>query len=217
MNPKGGFTAIIAAGVVALLAVSMGPGLMERWSGPAPLPALPPAETQAATHLPFGPVRPARALPGIYITLSDGTKQRLDNLLAGHWTVVQLIFTGCSTTCPVQGAIFQETQKRLDAIDGDVRLLSISIDPLGDTPELLEKWRRQFEAGNRWQAAVPQIDDLGALLDVLGGRGEGVDIHNARAYFINPRGELQYITEEMPSPKFLTNLARDALKSSAGN
>lgn len=214
-NPK--VVVAIAAGVALLLAAIPGIGLVAHWSSPSAAPILPPAETgAAATHLPFGPVRPTRAVPDMVVTLSNGSARQLRDVLTGHWTLVQLMFTGCSTTCPVQGAIFQETQKRLVAVDGDVRLLSLSIDPLGDTPARLAEWQRQFAAGERWQAAVPRLEDLGPLLDVLGGRGDGVDIHNARVFVITPNGELAYITEEMPAPQALADLARDALDSSAG-
>jgi protein SCO1/2 len=59
---------------------------------------------------------------------------------------------------------------------------------------------------------------LGSLLDALGGRGKGIDIHDARAYLIGPDGALHYITGELPSPKLLVEIvkAAEAKEAKAG-
>lgn len=186
--------------------------------GARAVPVLPDAVAEAEPgHLPFGPVRPPRGLPAIAVETSDGEVADLHRLLTGHWTLAQLVFTGCSTTCPVQGAIFQDTQVRLAEAGLDVRLLSISVDPLGDTPALLDQWLERAEAGARWQAALPKLADLGALLDALHGRGDGVDVHNARVYLIDPQVRLAYVTEELPSPAALVVLTQAALRQGNGS
>jgi protein SCO1 len=176
-----------------------------------PLPVLTAGGEAAAGHLPFGPVSPAREFPILAAVANDGGTVSLPTMFEGHWTLAQFMFTGCSTTCPLQGAIFQETQRRLKVEGLEVSLLSVSIDPLGDTPESLTGWLAQFEAGKNWKGIIPKPDGLTAILDLMGGRGEGVDVHDARVYLIQPDAKLAYITEEMPAPAALVGLIKAAI------
>ncbi len=177
-------------------------------------PEIPAARVEQTAHLPFGHVNPPRPMPDITMVLADGAEQQLGRVLAGRWTLVQLMFTGCSTTCPVQGAIFAETQQRLKASGADVGLLSLSIDPLGDTPTALAGWLKDFGAASNWTAGLTAPDTLVEVLDVLEGRGAGVDVHNARVFIIDPNGMLVYRTEEMPDPGSLVRLIEQAIAAS---
>ncbi|MGK6309802.1 SCO family protein [Variovorax sp. DT-64] len=67
-----------------------------------------------------------------------------------------MMFTGCSTVCPIQGALFAALQAAMAAEHSPtLRLLSLSIDPLADDPAALSAWLRRFGAGPAWSAAVP--------------------------------------------------------------
>ncbi len=145
--------------------------------------------------------------------LDDGTGTDLAAETRGRWTVLQLMFAGCTSTCPIQGAIFQRTRAELQ--DTPVRFLSITIDPVGDTPAALKDWLARYDAGDRWRAAVPDVADLGPLVDVLEARGDGIDVHAAAAYLVDPQGRLAYVTEAMPSPETIAAIAREALATAA--
>ena len=95
--------------------------------------------------------------PDVTLTLHDGRRATLAALLSGKTTVLQLMFTGCSATCPIQGAVFVALQSRLAAAPATVQLLSISIDALADDANALAGWRRRFGASPRWLAGVPRI------------------------------------------------------------
>lgn len=177
----------------------------------ATLPTLPPAATSPdQAHLPFGPVRPRKQVPHIKMTLHDGARADLAATRSGRWTLAQLIFTNCTTTCPLQGAIFQRTQQVLKESGEDAELLSISIDPEHDDPAALAGWREKFSAGSIWRAAVVDRRDVGAVLDFFNGRKSGLDVHDARVYFIDPQGRLAYATEDLPDPLALLELLRAA-------
>lgn len=193
-----------------LLATVMAVAWNGWWTAVSRLPVLPPVETVISGHRTSGPVLPPRPLPSMTVRLDNGESNELKSLLAGHWTLVQLMFTGCSTTCPIQGAVFSKVQDELKAANLDAQLLSISIDPLGDDPKALTKWLDSFGHGPSWRAAIPPNEGLGPLLDNLGGRGKGVDIHDARAYLIDPDGNLRFITVELPSSELLVNLVKTA-------
>lgn len=203
----------VVALLIAGLVLAAGAGLWHVSQKSARLPELPPGQTAVTGHLPFGPVRPAKDLPEITVVTSGGQTKPLADLLAGHWTAAQFVFTGCSITCPVQGAIFSNAQQQITGSAASAEFLSISIDPVGDTPEAFTAWLNRFGAGKKWQGAIPQNDGLAKLLDVMGGRGTGADIHDARVYIFSPEGKLAYITEEMPDPGKLAALLEEAVAS----
>ena len=81
-----------------------------------------------------------------------------------------------------------------------MRLLSISIDPLGDDTQALTAWLGRFGAKpERWKAAVPRVQDVDPLLDFLRGRATGTDRHTAQAFLFDRQARQAYRTAEMPA------------------
>ena len=77
----------------------------------------------------------------------DGAPQRL-RALCDTPVVIGFFYTGCSTVCPPQTAALRALREQLDARPAAaprVRLLSISVDPLGDSPAALRDYARRFE------------------------------------------------------------------------
>ena len=101
----------------------------------------------ALAHPDMGRVIPPRLLPRIAVLRDDGLRTTVDSLLIGRVTAVQLMFTGCSTVCPIQGALFAAAQR--------VPLVSLSVDPLADDPAALTAWLAKHRARALWRAAVP--------------------------------------------------------------
>lgn len=205
---------VLAAVALALVivAAAVGAAAVLRPAATA-LPRLPGASASVASGahtLPFGPVRPPRALPDVALRMDDGSERRLGEFLKGRFTYVQLMFAGCSTTCPLQGAIFADVRRRIAAEGAQAQLLSISVDALGDGPRELSAWLAHFGTDGSWRAGVPALGDLGLVLDALQGRGQDYDLHDARAYMIDPDGRLVFATEDLPSPDALVSLLREA-------
>ena len=156
---------------------------------------------RANAHDPIGVVKPAQAVPVLEMTSMDGRPVRLDGMLLGKVTALQLMFTGCSATCPISGALFSDLQSRLAQAPGNFQLLSVSIDPLGDDPNALRTWLQRFGARpERWTAALSTTKDVDRLLDFVGGRARGVDRHTAQVYLFDTQARLSYRTTEMPPP-----------------
>jgi protein SCO1/2 len=156
---------------------------------------------QASAHDSIGVVKPAQAVPALEMTSMDGRPVKLDTLLRGKVTALQLMFTGCSATCPISGALFSDLQSRLVQAPSNFQLLSVSIDPLGDDPKALRTWLQRFGARpERWTAALSTTKDLDRLLDFVGGRASGVDRHTAQVYLFDTQARLSYRTTDMPPP-----------------
>lgn len=148
----------------------------------------------------IGPMRPRRTPPAARLLRHDGRSITLAEQLGGRVTAVQLMFTGCSAICPLQGALFATLQGRLAAQGAtDVQLLSLSIDPLGDSPPALNAWRERYGAGPRWSAAAPAVTDLDKLLDLLGPAGASLgDRHTTEVHLFDREGRLAWRTSGLP-------------------
>lgn len=162
----------------------------------------------APSHDPFGPLRPPQPAPKLTLTGEDGLRFDFGARLRGRISAVQLMFTGCSATCPIQGALFG-TLAPLVAGQRGMQLLSLSIDPLGDNPPALRAWRARFGNHGNWQAAVPRADELDRLLDFLRGRATGVDRHTAQIYLFDRQARLAYRTADMPPARFVADLMNE--------
>jgi protein SCO1 len=160
------------------------------------------------SHEPFGPLRPPQPAPKLRLTAEDGRAFDLPAQLRGRISAVQLMFTGCSATCPIQGALFAALAPMV-AAQREMQLLSLSIDPLGDSPQALAAWRARFGAATNWQAAAPGVKDVDRLLDFLRGRAQGVDRHTAQIYLFDRQARLAYRTADMPPARFVADLMHE--------
>ena len=86
-------------------------------------------------------------VPPFSLTSEDGFAVDNDRLGGRVW-IASFIFTRCPATCPRLSVAFAKLQttftNNLDFEDG--RLVSISVDPTHDTPEILHKYARNFGA-----------------------------------------------------------------------
>ena len=91
-----------------------------------------------------------REAPAFDLTAANGGRVTEADL-QGHVTLVSFIFTTCNGTCPVTTHRMAQVQERLPKSDR-VRLLSITLDPKRDTPEVLARYARQYDADPaRWR------------------------------------------------------------------
>jgi protein SCO1 len=163
------------------------------------------AQTAAPSHDPFGPVRPPLPAPKLPLTGGDGKRFELTDRLRGRVTGLQLMFTTCSATCPIQGALFGAVAPLL-AGQRDMQLLSISIDPLGDSPQAVRAWLARFGRHTHWQAALPRVEDVDRLLDFVRGRAASADRHTAQVYLFDRQARLAYRTADMPPARFIADM-----------
>ncbi len=102
--------------------------------------------------------------------LLDQEGRALDLLrLRGRTVLVNFIFTGCSTACPMQTRALAEMQGQLaPALRPRVHLLSVSLDPLSDTPQTLKAFARRMGADlSGWTFATGRPPDIERISDTL--------------------------------------------------
>jgi len=158
-------------------------------------------------HFPFGLVESPVIAPQFEMLDHNAQKYNLRDYLKGKTTAVQLIFTGCSATCPIQGSLFSVVSKKVN--NPDLQLLSISIDPLNDKPKQLKQWLGRFKRYSFWQASAPKFADVDKLFEYFNGRVDGVDNHTGQIYVFDATGHLVYKTAEMPSSKHVVNVLEE--------
>lgn len=106
----------------------------------------------------FGHV-PEFNLPGA--TATGPTPLALTDL-QGHPWVTNFIFTHCSGPCPLMSAQMAELQRVLPK---EVRLITFTVDPDRDTPDVLTEYARRFEADPaRWTFVCPDKPTLYKLV-----------------------------------------------------
>jgi cytochrome oxidase Cu insertion factor (SCO1/SenC/PrrC family) len=91
------------------------------------------------------------------------------DLIKGKTVAINFIFTNCTTICPPLAATFARVQKEMgDKVGKDVHFISLSVDPLTDTPERLKAWAAKFKAGAGWTFVTGNKLEMDKLLYALG-------------------------------------------------
>ena len=156
-----------------------------------------------AQHLGVGPVNPPVRLDDAWLVDQTGKKRLLSELLGRRVTALQTIYTGCSSVCPLQGALFSAVQERMPHIRSrhPVQLLSIGIDPLSDSPSALHEWLTHFQAGPAWNAATPTLNDVDRIRTALSGSTAPLgDIasHSTQIYCFDANAMLRWRSADLP-------------------
>ena len=156
-----------------------------------------------------GRVTPPIAVPDIGVVCNDGVSTRLPQLVRDRATALQVMFTSCTTTCPIQAAIFARVQKLIpDQGARGIQLLSISVDPAHDTPAALAKWLKRFHARPGWIAAAPRPEDIERLRDFAGRGRTASDNHSTQVLIVNRDGLLVWRTSELPEAEEIAAVLR---------
>ena len=95
----------------------------------------------------------------------DGRSVRFrSDVIGERIAIVGFIYTSCTTVCPVVSAMLAQTQAKLGSRAGrDVKLVTVTVDPLRDTPARLKEHAKQHGAGPGWTlvtGAKTQVDEV---------------------------------------------------------
>jgi cytochrome oxidase Cu insertion factor (SCO1/SenC/PrrC family) len=109
------------------------------------------------------------SIPDVDVYNQDGQRLRFyQDLVKDRVVAINFIFTSCHTICPPLAATFANVQKLLDEqTRKELTLISISVDPVTDTPERLKAWAAKFEAKPGWTLVTGAKPDLDQLLKAL--------------------------------------------------
>jgi protein SCO1/2 len=104
----------------------------------------------------------------------DGNPVRFKSEAVGdHIVVVSFIYTSCSTICPVTSAILAEVRDHLanklgERFGRDVKFISLTVDPVTDTPERLKDYAASFGSAGGWLWLTGEKSRVDKVLTGLG-------------------------------------------------
>jgi cytochrome oxidase Cu insertion factor (SCO1/SenC/PrrC family) len=109
-------------------------------------------------------------IPDVAVLDQDGRPLHFyTDLIKGKTVAINFIFTNCTTICPPLAATFARLQKEMgEKVGKDVHLISISVDPVTDTPQRLKAWGAKFKAGPGWTFVTGEKQEMDKLLNALG-------------------------------------------------
>lgn len=131
--------------------------------------------------------------------------------LAGKVWVADFVFTNCAGPCPRMGSQMRQVQSALADVR-DIRLVSFTVDPKRDTPDVLAAYARRYSAQpGRWFFLTGSPETLGALslkAFMLSKLNDKLD-HSTRFALVDRRGRVRkyYDTTE---PRSIPDLIADA-------
>jgi len=82
----------------------------------------------------------------------DGQEVRfVSDVIGDKIVVMDFVYTTCTTVCPVLSALFTQVQGKLgDRLDDEVVLVSVTVDPVRDTPQRLKAYAQKHRSGDGW-------------------------------------------------------------------
>lgn len=124
-------------------------------------------------------------VPEFTLTDTSGKNFESQNLAGKIW-VVDFIFTSCGGPCPLLSSKMATLQSEF-ASESNFHLISISVDPERDTPDVLLEYAKRYQATKSWTFLTGKNDEIQNLL-VKGlkiGSGEEPIYHSTRFVLVD--------------------------------
>ena len=127
-----------------------------------------------------GPKPVKVALADTPLVDQDGRKVRLkSDVMAGRIVVVDFIYTTCTTICPIFTATMSSVQDKLEDVVGrEVQLVTVTVDPLRDTPRRLKDYAAQHRVTPKgWSFVTGTKSDVDSVNKAFGSYTPNIDDH----------------------------------------
>jgi protein SCO1/2 len=126
-------------------------------------------------------------VPNVSVTTQDGKSLRFyDDVLKDKISIISFIYTSCRDICPVVTARLSQLEDKLgDAAGRDYFFVSISIDPVTDTPDKLKEYGKAFGIGPNWLFLTGKPDDINLIRHRLGERSKALTDHRNEVLLFN--------------------------------
>lgn len=135
--------------------------------------------------------------------------------LDGKVWVCNFVFTRCPGPCPMMTSRMLELQQALKgAKDDRVRLITVTVDPEYDTPEILKEYAEGTRADpERWSFLTGEYDKIeefvvGGMLQPLAEEPDGLPAHSTRFVIVDPDGKIRSFRDG-EHPEAVANLLTD--------
>lgn len=153
-------------------------------------------------------------IPDTQVINQDGEKLNFySDLVRGKVVAINFVFTTCTTICPPLAATFAQLQRLGgDRAGKDFYLISISVDPVTDTPQRLKAWGAKFKAKPGWIFVTGEKHNIDELLKSLGGFTAQIEDHSPLVLIGNDSKGVWTRTYGLAPPAKLLDIVEDAIK-----
>lgn len=104
-------------------------------------------------------------IPDVTLTNQDGEDVKLTDLVNQNQPVlIDFIYATCTTICPVLSAGYSHLQRKLGDHSETVKLLSFSIDPEHDRPQVLTEYLQRYQAKPGWDFLTGSRKDIETVM-----------------------------------------------------
>jgi protein SCO1 len=145
-------------------------------------------------------------LPDVLLQDHQGRSVRfVRDILQDRVFVLNFIFTGCSTVCPPQTALLKQARDTMQPTSTPIVWLSLSVDPLADTPAALNAYRKKFDISTGptpWYFLTGEPNTVTNLRTVWGDRSRDPNEHLSRL-IIGSAASRRYTRMDAFSPPHL--------------
>jgi len=157
---------------------------------------------------------PIGTVPDFSFTTQEGKTLTRADLLGKVW-VADFIFTRCPGPCPVMSSRMAEISHELRKAN-DVRLVSVSIDPTHDTPQVLAEYASHLQADpSHWifltgsQKEIEDFTTKGMLQALAADPANPANtVHSTRFLVIDRQGQIRKI-RHLEEPELVQKLLMD--------
>jgi len=136
---------------------------------------------------------PVETMPPFALVDQSGTTVRSESL-RGHALVVSFVFTTCVEACPLITAQLARLQARVRAEGLErVRFVSITLDPVTDTPEVLRRYADAYVIDRaRWHLLTGVPEDVARVIRAFGLSPAGRDraAHGSLVVLVDGQGRI---------------------------
>jgi cytochrome c peroxidase len=166
------------------------------------------------------------AADGAVLT-ADGSPKRLHDLFDGKAVLLSFIYSSCSDVngCPLATAVMYQVQRKIaedPALRGRFQLISLSFDPVYDTPEVMSLYGKGLGSDNWKFLTTASEQELAPILDAYGqtiirdideqGEPRPSLSHILRVFLIDPAKQIRNIySVSFLHPELIVNDAKTAL------
>jgi cytochrome oxidase Cu insertion factor (SCO1/SenC/PrrC family) len=126
------------------------------------------------------------------VELVDQNGERLkfyDEVLKDNVVVISFIFTNCQGACPLMTRNLTRIRDMLpDTVRGEINFVSISLDPVRDTPSAMKEFAQTHDADqDGWLFLTGQPDNVNLVTQRLGTYTDDLEAHTTMLIAANVR------------------------------
>ena len=139
-------------------------------------------------------IQPGPTIPDVTLKDQDGREWRLRELVESQPVLINFFFTGCSTICPTQilelDIIREKISQRVSKGQAPL-FLSISLDPLNDTPDSMKIFAKhlnvQIGKSEHWLMLTGEFSQLSQVWQAFDQLSDSPEKHNSMVWIGQPQ------------------------------